>query len=480
MKEKLADQGLGEGMRTSKSQQGFSPRTGWILLALLALTAALLGGSSRPDPVQLAALRPLSALFLIPALYGLYKAQLQQARFLVILFAAFAAWMLIQLVPLPPGIWHALPGREPVVAMDAALGLQDLWRPIAMSPARGWNALASLVLPLAALLLALAAKADWRTLLLAVAALGAFDAILGLLQVASGPTSPLYFYAYSNRGSPVGIFANENHSAVFSACTLLVLTRLSIESLRNHDQGPVRIAYPAAFLLVLVAALVSGSRAGFAATFIALVGSGLMVWTSIEPTRKSSRSRQRRPRLQPGPRLLVAIGVLVALSVPAAFFAFDRVPGFSSLLARDAFQDLRWAIWPTIMEMVRTYWTVGAGFGSFEEVYHIFEPTALLGPKYINMAHNDWAQLVLEGGIPAVIMLLSLLVWIARSIWQIDGSGHSAFPARIFWVALFAILALASVFDYPLRAPVFQLIAIWLLLALALEKRGLGATAGGK
>ncbi|WP_284123829.1 O-antigen ligase family protein [Parerythrobacter aestuarii] len=450
-----------------------------ILLGLLALVAALLGGSSRPDPVQLAALRPLSALFLIPAVYALYRVQLQQARFLVILFAALAVWMLIQLIPLPPGIWHSLPGREPIVAMDAALGLQDLWRPIAMSPVRGWNALASLVLPLAGLLLAMAAGSNWRTLLLAVAALGTLDALLGLLQVASGPTSPLYFYAFSSRGAPVGIFANENHSAVFSACTLLVLTRLGLDTARNQEAGLMRMAYMGAFLLVVVAALVSGSRAGFIAAFIAMAGSGLMVWTSLDPARKPSRSRAAQFRFRPGPRLLVGIGFALALAVPAAFFAFDRMPGFSDLLARDAFQDLRWAIWPTISDMVVTYWTVGAGFGSFEEVYHIFEPTALLGPKYINMAHNDWAQLVFEGGIPAAAILLALLGWVGRSIWRIGGSRQEAFPARIFWVAVFAIIAFASVFDYPLRAPVFQLTAIWLLLALAFENGRTDAAPSG-
>ena len=48
--------------------------TPWIWLALLAAIVALLGGSSRPDAVQIAALRPLVALFLIPAFYYLHYA----------------------------------------------------------------------------------------------------------------------------------------------------------------------------------------------------------------------------------------------------------------------------------------------------------------------------------------------------------------------------------------------------------------------
>lgn len=239
-------------MGHSSIRKGVSPRAAWAWLALFLATVGLLGGSSRTDPAQLMALRPVAALFLVPAFYYLGKGDWKEQRFLLSMLALLALWMLVQLVPLPPSIWHALPGREPIVEMDALLGLQDLWRPISLTPWRGWNALASLVVPAAGMLLAISMRASSRQLLQLLAVLGVTHALLGLLQLAAGPNSAFYFYAYTNNGSPVGVLANENHAAMFSAITLLILTKLGLDGLRLGEQGAIRIAYPFAFLLVVI------------------------------------------------------------------------------------------------------------------------------------------------------------------------------------------------------------------------------------
>ena len=264
-----------------------------VWMALLAGIVALLGGSSRPDAVQIAALRPLAALFLVPAFYYLSLAHLREARVLVGLLGLLAVWLALQIVPLPPSVWQGLPGRDVIAELDRAVGLEDNWRPISFVPSRGWNALASLVVPAAALLLALSMRASPRMLLLLVASLGLFDALLGLMQVISGRGSPLYFYAVTNRGSPVGIFANENHSAVFSAITLLVIARLGATSKALKEAPWLRIAYPPAFVIVLLAVLVSGSRAGLAMAILSLIASGLMTWLALASARSGRRGSGR-------------------------------------------------------------------------------------------------------------------------------------------------------------------------------------------
>ena len=92
----------------------------WVWLILLATVVALLGGSSRPDAVQIAVLRPLVALILIPALYYLSLRQLREAKSLVWLLGLLAAWMTLQIVPLPPSVWQTLPGRDLVTNLDAS------------------------------------------------------------------------------------------------------------------------------------------------------------------------------------------------------------------------------------------------------------------------------------------------------------------------------------------------------------------------
>jgi O-antigen ligase len=94
---------------------------------------------------------------------------------------------------------------------------------------------------------------------------------------------------------------------------------------------------------------------------------------------------------------------------------------------------------------------------------------------YINQAHNDWVQLIIEGGVVVALILLSLLVWMARAIVAISLS-RAARVRGIFWIGVFAIISAASMIDYPLRTPLFQVVAIWFLLALSRDRRDMNAT----
>ena len=130
--------------------------------------------------------------------------------------------------------------------------------------------------------------------------------------------------------------------------------------------------------------------------------------------------------------------------------------------------------WPVIVEMLGSHWALGTGFGSFEQVYHIYEPSALLMPSYVNQAHNDWAQFIIEGGVPAGLLLTGIIVWIVKAIGTMLFHRTRRADA-IFWMSIFVIVATASLVDYPLRTPLFQLVAIWLLLALSRDARDIKA-----
>ena len=447
--------------------QTIRPVTAWVWLVLFALVVAFLGGSSRPDIPQIAVLRPLVALFLIPALYYLSLADLGRAKALVWLTALLLAWMVIQLIPLPPSLWQALPGREVVANLDRVLAIEDTWRPISLVPSRGWNALASLIVPVTALLLALAMRAKARLLLIMIAFFGVVDAVLGLLQVISGRSSFLYYYAITNRGSPVGIFANENHSAVFSAVALLVIAYLGLTSREQRDQAWLRLAYGPLLAVVMLSIIVSGSRAGFAMGSVALAVTCIMAWLTISQQEQARKTGTLQTWLLSHPKIVLgAFGVVIAVVI-GAFVGMDRASGFDDVFNKNAFEDLRWSLFPILRQMAGTYWGLGSGFGSFEEVYHIYEPTSILLPSYVNQAHNDWLQIVIEGGLPALMVLALLLLWIVKSLFGwIGGVGRDAKQLLMFGFA-FAIIAGSSLVDYPLRAPVFQAIAVWLLLALS-------------
>lgn len=452
-----------------------SPNLVWLLQGAFVVAVTFLGGSSRPDALQSAMLLPLAALLLIPALSHLRLGDFDQAKPVGLLLFTLVVWIAIQMIPLPPGLWHALPGRETIAEIDRFSTVSDIWRPISMTPFRTWGSLLGLVVPIAAFLLALAFGISPRALLFVIAAIGIVNASLGLLQVIGGANSPLYLYAFASRGAPAGVFANENHSAVFSAITLLIIARLALEARSAGDPIWIRLSFAPALLFILLAVLVTGSRAGFVATLASLLAV-ISMWVCHSRTTVAQIASTKIIRRH-GANRLVIVGFSAAVAlVIFAFVWSERTPAAQDIAVQSSFQDLRWSLLPLLWEMMLDHWLVGTGFGSFDVIYRAYEPTALLIPAYVNHAHNDWLQLVIEGGLPAALIFGGLLGWIIKSVARAGRGTPSNHERLIFWVASIAIVATASLVDYPLRTPLFQIAVIWLLLCLSADRHGRNAT----
>ena len=115
------------------------------------------------------------------------------------------------------------------------------------------------------------------------------------------------------------------------------------------------------------------------------------------------------------------------------------------------------------------YFPFGSGFGSFVRVFQIDEPDSVLLPTYVNHAHNDWLELFMTGGVPALLLVgLGVLAYCWRSfrVWIVPrGNADSLRFARLGSVVLL-LYGLGSVGDYPLRVPslmsVAMIAAVWL------------------
>lgn len=450
-----------------------------VVFALFLATAALLGGSSRPDPAQIVVLRPLAALLLIPVLYSISRAALMPGRAPLALLLALAALMALQLLPLPPSIWHGLPGRGPVVALDEALGRADQWRPLSMVPGRTLNALASLIVPITACLIALAYQLDRAALLWAVFALGLASSVLGLLQVSG--LSFLYFYDFASAGTASGLLANRNHGATLAVITMLTGFFLVVQHGRKSERGLRRAILLGGVAIALLSALVSGSRAGLAALMAAAVLAMAMAFAAgmfpLKGGRRSSHGHTVAGTLSRSQAGLVVAAAVVSLAAVIALFAmFDAIPALERLAERGIGDQMREGLWPVLVEMLRTYSWAGTGFGSFEEVYHIHERTAMMAPQYVNQAHNDVAQFLIEGGAAAAAIAVLGSAWVMRRVLRAMRGQWSAARA-IYWFGIVLVLFAASAVDYPLRTPLMQVVGVFLLLAFAAEAAPANGTA---
>jgi O-antigen ligase len=413
-----------------------------ILGAIVAvwLVVALGGGSARADvlylvPLRVAVVAGLAALLLIvpPDRLGLGRPPL-------LFTAAVALVIALQLVPLPHSLWTALPGREVYDGLAGIPEIGALWRPFSVAPDLTWNALLSLLPPLFFLIAVPLLGARYRRrILLALLATILVSALLGMLQIADGAESSLRWYQYSNVDSGTGLFANRNHQAVFLAMGIPLTVWWALSKSHSRRMASILAIAASIILFLLVAVATSQSRMGLVVVALSLLLSAVYF---------SRQGRASRRALLWGWSALVAVGLMLAASI--AMWADNR------LINSSIVNDLRIRILPESVETVRAFFPAGSGFGTFPMVFPRFESVEDLSPQYVNHTHSELTQIVIEGGLVSVLLLLLFLLWFAVR-WVKAWRRHERNAEQIAEARLYTILIVlplvGSITDYPLRAP---------------------------
>jgi len=142
----------------------------------------------------------------------------------------------------------------------------------------------------------------------------------------------------------------------------------------------------------------------------------------------------------------------------AAAFVLQRDMAVQRFVAESASEEQRTAFLPVYWKMIRDFFPFGSGFGSFDPVFRSYEPDAALAPAYMNHAHNDWAQIAIEGGAPALALALIFLGWFAHRtwrLWRLPATVPNQLTGRAGSLIVLLLL-LASLVDYPLRTPLLS------------------------
>lgn len=427
-----------------------------VLCSFLGLVF-LTGGGARPDIQSLVILRPLAIL---ACGYGLWRFSYDQATqygFLFSFAVATFAFVGVELIPLPPSMWQALPGRELIAEIDRVAGLGDVWRPVSMVPSATWNAFYSLFVPLGTLLLATGISREDRFLLLPLLiGAGLVSGVLGMLQVVGSPSGPLYLYNVTNGESSVGLFSNRNHQAMMLACLFPMLAVYASSGAKTVEQHRFRTWSAVAAAAVLVPLLlVTGSRAGLILGLAGIVFS-FFIYQRPEFDRPAKRKHVKKITLYLAAAfLVVGLGILSVL--------LSRAQAFERVIAPDKTEELRLIVWGPIANMGMKYFPVGSGIGSFVEVYQIDESLNLLRPTYLNHAHNDWLEVFMTGGLAALLFLAAAAwAWVRTSAtaWRAPNAGRRDVLFARMGSVILLLLAVGSVVDYPLRTPSLACLAV--------------------
>jgi O-antigen ligase len=438
----------------------FPPYTSFVVIL-----AMLFGGGGNQGwsdvVVQLAAL-PLLAW----ALVRLNPSQLDRdGQWAIALLCAIVALPLLQLIPIPPSLWGGLPGRGEVASAYEAAGMAVPWLPISLDSTSTWLGLLSMLPATAIFLAMLSLEERSRRALIALILVVVFaSAVVDVFQIMGGHDSPLYFYADTTRNRAVGFFANPDHNAAFLYCAIPFSVAWAIGVVRDHRRNrAIALGFLALLILTIIIGLTATqSRAGLALLFVAGVSGILLAW--------------RHGRGQSGRRLLrLAIGANVVALILAFQFGFVA---FMQRVEGQGLEDLRWPVARITSQAAIANMPWGSGFGTFVPMYERFAPRQTLQYFYVNHAHDDWLELWLTGGAPAIVLALGFLAWFAAStlrLWRRGPSEASVLDLALAQAAsmVIVLLLLHSVVDYPLRIPalsvLFAMACAYLIPVRAIE-----------
>lgn len=414
-----------------------------VSLILLMSVALLFGGATKAGfgsdiLAQLISLVTLSyAVMAMPTQAAAHLRAIVQSRsgrLAAGLLLGLVGLHLFQLVPLPVA-WTS----------GGPLGSDGLGGSISRVPHATGAALASLLPPVAVFALMLTCRTAHRqAALYLVLAIGIVSLVLGFLQVAQGPNSALRFYEITNPFEAVGFFANRNHFASF-LCLLLVLVSVWILDILNHPSNRLPVLPAAGALACLVAVLtglmMARSRAAVVLAMIVFVSACLIYWLSRRRLAASGSARTPRNYRWLAAGVVTALAIAVQLGLGRMLTRFEK----------DPVDDLRWTFSENGLSLALSSLPFGTGIGSFVPAYATFEHTSDLFTAFANRAHNDWVEFAIEGGLPAIALMVCFLFWFAGRVLSCPREPGLRRQQHIAGSLIIVVLLLHSIVDYPLR-----------------------------
>jgi len=438
-------------MLTSFGQGDKSLRLAFILLVAFLAFVLFFGGASRADAFSQPVVRLAACALLAAVAIQLESEGWRSIRLPALFVGAIGATIAIQLVPLPWSWWAALPGRAPYAEALGAASIPARWRPISLTPDLTLNSLLAVLPPFATILAMGAIPRALHPKLIPVILAGLV--VTSLIAVAQISGGVLYFYEVTNAGSGVGIFANRNHQALFLAASFPLIACWA--ALPHPDKAYRQLRTWIALCLAAAIApilLITGSRAGLALAVVGIIlsaASWLMQGRSGHSGGRSGRGA-----------LLILAPLVVGLAGIGSILLLGRGEALDRLFAGSA-TEVRVQFLPVFAQMARDFFPFGAGFGSFDTIFRSYEPRDALDLSYLNHAHNDFAQIVIEGGILPLVLVAVFLIWFlfrTYKLWRGTGSDPERLAGRAGSIVVLLVI-LGSAVDYPLRTPFISVLA---------------------
>ena len=295
---------------------------------------------------------------------------------------------------------------------------------------------------------------------------GALMAFVGILQRLASPDA-IYGMRPTPQAIPFGPFVNQHHFAAFMEMTIGLVLAILLSRSTKHDR---RALYLIALVLMLIAVIMTGSRGGLISTFVVIS----IVLGAIYLGRSRPRTAVEDAT---GPALIIAAGVILLVVGGAVVFLGGADPLVRGIGLQSGQSDPtsgRMHFWGVAWRIFLDHPIIGAGFDAFGVAFTRYDTWN--GFFRVEQAHNDYLQILADGGILAFACIVSFLfLFLKLSLRQVDRSEGKRRAIAIGAFAGCCGIVVHSIFDFPLRTPSNSYFFL-LLAALATAELGRAKT----
>lgn len=389
------------------------------------------------------------------------------------LFWALTGLLVLQILPLPRFLITLFSPHHQVL-YDQLQTEPSFWGSFSLVPSETiafFARNAVLILFLLALLKLRLSKEEMKRLLRHFVLSATVQVLFGVLKLANGNQNFFLFFYPDKSGSYkqflTGTYGNVDHFSFWLEMALpvsvmLLLWRLKAMETRqtlrqrliaviNAEKGVWLLAIPP---LVLGAGIIlTGCRAGLLSTVIAF-----LVFSQLTYYHRRSRYLRRKLKVIFIGFTLIALFIGVQQTWNKIVNTPDDISGGSGRFLR----------WPNTMNLVQDFPLLGAGLGSYRYSFYLYDTEA--AGSWSTHAHNDYLELLAEGGALGFLLFMTLFALGSLSILRLwmDRRHPEMKMIGIGLLSAFSAVIIHSFFDFSLRIPSNAMFLV-MLIALAVR-----------
>lgn len=465
----------------------------WLLFALIFYT-----------PLPLASNRPW-AIALLGALVGILfllvvwtKRDIghawKLAKIPLLVFTAWIALLIFQLIPLPVSWLHAL---SPRLFFDAGFPSTITIDPYTTRLYLAKTLILAIFFWLLLTLVDSRRKIEWLAKVIVFS--GLFQAVLGVVLMATG-TSFQLFFVEMDAGRAHGTFVSPNHFAGYMEMTLSVGIGLMIAKLdgsssanwrqRLHSWMAVLLSGKTMLrlsLIIMVVGLVaSRSRMGNSAFFASLLIAGLFTVIVSKYIARNVDEKSAKNKLRATVVFILSLIVLDVVIIGGMVGVEKVVQRIEStnlemkvkavnqnnpivgtpaapVQSTEESLELRIQVAINSMQIVRDYPWLGTGGGTFFLAFQHYRPFENYG--YYDHVHNDYVEIASESGLIGLALLAAIMLHSVRKSVRILVNRPDQLSRGMVFASLMGVVALFihGLVDFNLQIPANAMMFLILL-----------------